>query len=221
MANYVRVRRLTRTPLRLGFTLVTNTSSGTLVDLDNAYVRRDLMALKHRLEIISDQRAGIYNVRTDDATSDIASVGTGVQLYVAVDLPKGATVSTLTWYSGTTALGTGTHQVSSFYSSDGTTLTRVATSADATSGAWAGDAAKAFNMTTPYVTTYSGIHYAGLEVSATTPPSMAGVTYKNATLAGLSYKTAGSAGSSLTNTQASVALSGVTQTAGVPLVKVS
>lgn len=43
MASYINIRRVTRAPLRIGGVAISNTGSGTQVDLDDPKVRRDLL----------------------------------------------------------------------------------------------------------------------------------------------------------------------------------
>lgn len=43
MASYINIRRVTRAPLRIGGVAISNTGSGTQVDLDSPAVRRDLL----------------------------------------------------------------------------------------------------------------------------------------------------------------------------------
>lgn len=221
MPTYARYRAITRRKVRIGNTLVSNSASGTLVDLDNPNVRRSLRTLSHLVENVTDQREGLSNMSLLDAAANLATPTLGVQLYVALDLPKGAPVTSLTFVSGTTAGASMTNQVASLYTSDGTTLTRVATSADGTNSAWGANTAKTFTMTTPYTPTYSGQLYAGLVVAGTTAPTLAGASLQNAVISALGFKRAGTAGSGLTNTQATVALSGVTAIALVPYVTVA
>ncbi len=221
MPTFARYRAITRRPVRIGNTLVSRTASGTVVDLDNPAVRRSLRALGHLVENVTDQREGLSNFSLVDAMSNAAAIADGVQTYVAIDLPKGQTITSATLISATTALNTGTHQYVALYSSDGTTLTRVAVSADGTSGAWGANTSKTFTFATPYVTTYSGTYYVGILVTASAVPTLTGVTLQNAVVGALGFKRVGTAGSSLTATQASVALSGVTATATIPYVTVA
>jgi hypothetical protein len=226
MPTIVRVRRLTRAPLRLGKTNIANSAAGTAVDLDDVGVKRDFIEKKQRLEIVAAASEGMTNLVDAGGlyagTDNVINGLTGVQTYILLENVKGLTITSLTFYSGTTAANSPTNQVASLYSSDGTTLTRIATSADALTGAWAADTAKTFNMLAPVATPQATAVYAGLVVAATTAPTLTGKNTKSTTISGLGgVKRAGTAGSGLTNTQASVALSGVTAIAGVPLVKVN
>lgn len=225
MANFVRVRSSVRRPVRLGKTLVPNSGSGVLVDIDDPAVKRNLRALQHLVTIVSDSRSGLENFSVQDAVSNIAVPTLGVELYTAVDLPKGEVITSVTFVSGTTAGAAMTNQVAALYNNDGTTLTRVAVSADGTSTAWGANTAKTFTLTTPYTTVIASsgnnTHYVGLVVAGTTAPTLTGNTLQNAVVAALGFKRAGTAGSGLTATQASVALSGVTAVATIPYVRVA
>jgi hypothetical protein len=92
---------------------------------------------------------------------------------VAIWLPKGITVTSITWYSGTNAAVTPTNQWSALFSSG---LVKRAISTDDTSTPWASNSAKTFTMTTPYTTTVAGLHYIGLMVKAGTMPQLCGAT---------------------------------------------
>jgi hypothetical protein len=88
-----------------------------------------------------------------------------------IALPKGLTVTSITWVSGTTALVTGTHGWSALYD-DALGLLRQST--DDTSVAWAANTVKTFTLSSTFVTTYSGLHYLGLLITASTVPTMSG-----------------------------------------------
>ncbi|MEV5977480.1 right-handed parallel beta-helix repeat-containing protein [Streptomyces sp. NPDC052114] len=97
---------------------------------------------------------------------------------VPIWLPKGAVVSNITFVSGSTAGATLTNQWFTLHNSARVALARTA---DATTAAWAANTAKtlAVAQTTAgaassYTTTYSGWHYLGVMVAATTPPSLLG-----------------------------------------------
>lgn len=90
-------------------------------------------------------------------------------MLTAIELPKGITVTSLSFASGATALNTGVHQFFGLYDSS---RARLAVSADATSAAWAANTVKTLAMTSPFVTTYTGLHYAACLVQATTMPTL-------------------------------------------------
>ena len=93
-------------------------------------------------------------------------------------LPKGLTVSNISFTSGNTAAATPTNQWFALFNSSRVALAR---SADATTAAWGTNTTKTLNIAqttagaaTTYVTTYTGLHYIGFMVAASTMPSIIG-----------------------------------------------
>lgn len=89
---------------------------------------------------------------------------------VAIDIPAGTTITSITFVSGTTAAGTPLNQWFALYSS-GLVLRRQ--TADDTTTAWAASVAKTLALTSAYTTTSTGLHYLGIMVNATTVPALA------------------------------------------------
>ena len=106
------------------------------------------------------------------SSSTLTAPATGVLQLHSIYLPAGLTVSAVTWFAGTTAADTPLNQIFSLYSS---ALVLLAQSADATTAAWAANAAKRLPFTTAYTTTTAGLYYVGLLVVATAVPTLAGV----------------------------------------------
>lgn len=102
-----------------------------------------------------------------------AILSSGRLSMVAVALPQGTTVSSITFLSSTTALNTGTNQWFALYNSD---RTLIGQTADDTSTAWASSSLKTLSFASPVTTTRSGLHYLGIMVAASTPPSLAAGT---------------------------------------------
>jgi hypothetical protein len=78
---------------------------------------------------------------------------------VAIDLPEGITVTSVSWRSGSTAFtaGSGTnHQYMGLYDSS---RNRLGVSADDGGAAWAANTTKTLALTSPFVTTYTGLYY--------------------------------------------------------------
>ncbi|MGW2742383.1 right-handed parallel beta-helix repeat-containing protein [Streptomyces sp. NPDC001450] len=102
----------------------------------------------------------------------------GTLYLVPIWLPRGTVVSNLTFVSGGTAAGTPTNWWFSLHDSSRKMLARTA---DQTTTAWAANTVmtKAIAQTTAgsassYTTTYTGLHYLGVMVKATTQPNLAG-----------------------------------------------
>jgi hypothetical protein len=93
-------------------------------------------------------------------------------------LPKGAVISNLSWFNGGPAGATMTHQWAAIYNS---ARVQLAVTADKTTTAipsfaaftWA-IAAIASGASTTYTATYTGLHYVGLMIAATTMPAPVG-----------------------------------------------
>jgi hypothetical protein len=92
---------------------------------------------------------------------------------VAIALPQGLTVTSITFASATTQAGTPTAQWFALYDS---ALALLRQTADDTSTAWAANSPKTLTLTTPFTTTYAGLHYLGINVTAGTVPTLAGLT---------------------------------------------
>lgn len=113
-----------------------------------------------------------------------------------VYLGKGRTVSSITFYAGTTALASGVHQFFGLYDSS---LGLLGTSANDTSTAWASNTPKTLDLTSPFVTTYEGMHYVGILVQAGTMPTLLGFNSGNTNTIGIAPILGGESTGSLTS----------------------
>lgn len=137
----------------------------------------------------------------DRAASVETNVGaqTSAQLILhRILLPKGLPVTNITFYTMTTALGTGSNQWFALFDSS---RNKLAVTADDTSTAWAANSAKTLAVTGgPFVTTYAGWHYLGQMVKATTMPTMVGGSFTgSANIHSVAPIVAGKADTGLTN----------------------
>lgn len=152
------------------------------------------------------------------------SAGGGFIRWTAMELPRDTTITSLTYYSGTTAANTPTIQYAGVYTRNaaGTTLTRVAQSADLATAAWAANSAKVFTMATPYKTVAGGVHYLALLEVATAVPSLTGRLPFNSVVANLDLAKgyAYSGDGTLIVLPASQAVSGLTAHNQIPFVKI-
>lgn len=92
----------------------------------------------------------------------------GTVYLTAIWLPKGLTVTSISFLNGATAIVAGTHQQFGLYDSS---RARLAVTNDDTSTAWAANSVKTLNLSAPFVTTYAGLYYIGYIVTAATPPT--------------------------------------------------
>ncbi|MEW1568282.1 right-handed parallel beta-helix repeat-containing protein [Streptomyces sp. NPDC093509] len=132
---------------------------------DSAGVMDLLIRPSGRYETTSRLRVGTSNTPTS-----------GTLYLVPIWLPKGTVVSNITFASAATAAVTPTNWWFSLHDSTKKALARTA---DQTTAAWAANAKKtlAIAQTTAgagssYTTTYTGLHYLGVMIKATTVPSL-------------------------------------------------
>lgn len=93
----------------------------------------------------------------------------------AIYIPAGITLSSVSFYSATTALATGTNQLFGLFDNNRNLLR---SSNNDTSTAWAANSLKTLSLTSTFTTTYSGLYYLGIMVTATTVPTLKGNTAK-------------------------------------------
>lgn len=103
------------------------------------------------------------------STINSAVLVSGSLWLVGIYLSAGTTVTTITFTSSTTALATGSNQWFALYSSARALL---GVTNDDTSTAWAAEATKTLTLSTPYLVLTSGMNYLGINVVATTVPSL-------------------------------------------------
>jgi hypothetical protein len=93
----------------------------------------------------------------------------------AIWLPAGTTISSISFFSATSAANAPTNQLFGLFDSS-RNLLRSSVNDGAT--AWAANSLKTLSLTSTFTTTYSGIHYLGIMVTATTVPTLKGNTAK-------------------------------------------
>lgn len=103
------------------------------------------------------------------STINSAVLASGSLWLVSIYLPAGTLVSTITFTSATTALATGSNQWFALYSSARALL---GVTNDDTSTAWAAEATKTLTLASPFTVLTSGMYYLGINVVATTVPSL-------------------------------------------------
>lgn len=150
------------------------------------------------------------------AATNATVLSTGRMSLVGIHLEAGQVVSNISFMSATTALGTGTHQWFALYSSARALLGQTAND---TSTAWGANSVKTLAMATPYTVTASGLYYLGINVTATTVPTLFAYA-GNANPIGLTPILTGTSDSSLTSTAPATATA-ITAAANVPYAYVS
>ena len=93
----------------------------------------------------------------------------------AIWLEAGMTISSISFFSATTAAGTPTNQLFGLFDSSRNLLM---SSVNDTTTAWAANSIKTLALTSTFTTIYSGLYYLGVMVTATTVPTLKGNTAK-------------------------------------------
>lgn len=125
------------------------------------------------------QPTGRYETRSRLNSGNVGSgVVSGTLYLIPVWLPSGLVVNSITFATGSTAATTPTNQWFGLYNSSRVLL---ALTTNGTTGAWAANTAKTLNIATiasgassTFTTTYEGLHYFSLMVTATGMPTMFG-----------------------------------------------
>lgn len=119
----------------------------------------------------------LYETIDRDMCNEVntAVLSTGRMSLQAIWLPAGVTINSISFWSATTAAGTPTNQLFGLYDIN---LNRLATSTNDTTTAWAANSRKTLSLTSAFTTTYSGLHYLAIMVTATTVPTLKGNTAK-------------------------------------------
>jgi hypothetical protein len=91
----------------------------------------------------------------------------------AIYLPAGTVVNNISFWSATTAANTPTNQLFGLFDQNRNLLQSTSNN---TTTAWASNSLKTLALTSSYTTTYSGLHYLGIMVTATTVPTIKGFT---------------------------------------------
>lgn len=103
----------------------------------------------------------------------------GQQQFVAITLLAGMTITSIVFYSGGTALAAGTNQWFGLWDSS---RNQLRLTSDDGANAWAANAEKSLNLTTPYVISADGLYYLSCMVAGGTLPTLIGVASSGAHL---------------------------------------
>lgn len=113
------------------------------------------------------------------AGADVAIAATGVELSAMIPLTTGTLVTNITFVVGATAAGTPTAGYACLRSTTGALL---AQTADFTSTARAANTAYTVALATPQLISATGLYRVGISFTATTVPTLRGVSLGNAAL---------------------------------------
>lgn len=134
----------------------------------------NITPLLNNKKVLSGQ---LYETFDRDLCDEVntAALSSGRLQLAAIWLPAGITISNISFWSATTALATGTNQLFGLFDSSYNLLR---STTNDTSTAWAANSRKNLSLTSTFTTTYSGLHYIGCMVAATTVPTLKGNTAK-------------------------------------------
>jgi len=102
-----------------------------------------------------------------------ALLSTGRLSLEAIAIRAGELITSISFWSATTAAGTPTNQLFGLYDN---TLTLLRATNNDTTTAWGANTRKTLNLTSTFTTTYTGLYYLGIMVTATTVPTLKGYT---------------------------------------------
>lgn len=140
-------------------------------------------------------RFGLYDSASD--TGQVA-LATGVMTSVPIKLFAGDVITNISFRSGATAAGTPTAWWFALYSSAATPAL-LAQTADQTTTAWAANTTMTKALSAAQTISTTGIYWVGINVTATTPPTLLGNVVAPAIVTG-ERNLSQSSGSSLTTT---------------------
>lgn len=115
------------------------------------------------------------------AGGDVAIAATGVVLSTGVPLQAGDVVRTITFITGGTAAGTPTAGFAALYDASGALM---AQTADFGSTARAANTAYSVTLASSQIASSAGLYYVAVSFTATTVPTLRGVSVGNAVVAG-------------------------------------
>lgn len=118
--------------------------------------------------------AATYDRAYVQSNATLSTPASGTLRLYAIQLPAGLSISNISFWSGTTGATVPTHQWFGLFDN---TRTPVAKTADDAGTAWAATAKKTLAVTGgPFVTTYAGLYYVGILITATTLPNIVAVS---------------------------------------------
>lgn len=127
--------------------------------------------MSHRPQIDRFLPSGSFRetIATKAALAASQTLTSGTARGSAIFLRAGEVITSITFLTGSTALASGNNQWFALTDASGN---RVAITADDTSTAWAANAFKTLNLTSPYTVPTTGVYYLVILVNAGTPPTI-------------------------------------------------
>ncbi len=150
--------------------------------------------------------------------ANLSALTSGTLYLIAIYLTVGQKINNISFMSGATAAGTPTNQFFALYDNNRNLL---AQTANATTTAWSANTIATRALTATYTVTYTGLHYVGIMVAATTVPTLKGLAAKTtSSLAAIAPTLHGNSTAGLTTTLPTPAAS-ITATANAAWAAVS
>ena len=174
---------------------------------DGSWVHRDAQGGKYAGRSTTDILTSGYGIggtisetipRILCNEANLAALTSGTLLLTAIYLRAGQRINNISFHSATTAAGTPTNGFFALYDINRALL---AQSANFTTEAWAANSIKTKALTATYTVPSDGIQYVGIMITATTVPTLKGLTAKTASqLAGQTPILHGNSSTGLTTT---------------------
>lgn len=145
--------------------------------------------------------------------TNVSLLSTGRLSLEAIAIRAGELISSISFWSASTPAGTPTNQLFGIYDNN---LNLLGVTNNDTTTAWGANTRKTLNLTTPFTTTYSGLYYLGIMVTATTVPTLKGLAaVTGAQLRGAAPNLGGTSSTGLTTTLPNPAAAITVQTTSV------
>lgn len=109
--------------------------------------------------------------RVGGSFANALTLSSGRLHLVALSLPKDDIITSITFLTGSVAVATATNQWFGLFDD---ALAALAFTTNDTTAAWTSSAEKTLNLSAPFTTTYAGLYYIGVMVTATTMPNLHG-----------------------------------------------
>lgn len=150
---------------------------------DGSWAHRDAQGAEYQPTMLTDYlyAFGIANTLGESIPrmlcneANLSALTSGTLFMQAIYLKAGQKITNLSFHSATTAAGTPTNGFMALYDANRNLL---AQTANWTTEAWAANSIKTKALTAQYTVPSTGLYYVGLMVTATTVPTMKGLTAK-------------------------------------------
>lgn len=126
----------------------------------------------------------------------VSALTSGTLYLTAVSILTGKVITSISVMSGSTALGSGSNQ---WFCLVDSSLNVLRKTSDDTNTAWTANTVKTLNLSSTFTTTYTGLHYVGILIVASTMPTFAGAQDTSSLINGVAPLVAGSSTAGLTD----------------------